>query len=133
MTTEDILIAQINLQNAAAQLTTSNVAFGNPVADAETQWNTRVTISALPHSGLADSVDVYYDRINLQDVGNNVSLVQEAPFTVQSLLDALNAAEASTILLSDLQTVVLPNQTTGVVLTVPLTANAITLGWYGTT
>jgi len=134
MTSQDKIIAQINIQNPSAPypFSTSNIAFATPEDDVEAGWNTKLAVSAVEGGGYDGTVEVYYHRIDLSELGADIGLSSEAPFTNQTFLDALNAVKATDILLTDLETFTLPTQTTGVVLTVVLTALSTSLGWRGT-
>jgi hypothetical protein len=132
MTSLDRLFQALSTENPAPfPLSPESVSISIPEAVTGEGYNTKIIVSAKPDSGYYGSVPVYYSRINLAALGTNIGLVSEVPFTKESFLAALNEARQAWVTESDLETVALPLQTTGVVLSVPLHAVNENYGWTG--
>lgn len=133
MNSRDKLLQALVAQNPPPiPFTNDSITISDPVASVGSDWNTKVTVSAVSGGGYLGAVDVYYKRVDLSELGADVGLESEFPFTVDSLLAALNEARAAWLSLDELETVILPDQTTGVVHEVTLTAKPNAYGWRGT-
>lgn len=98
------------------------------------QWNTKVTLSAIPGSGYKGSVDVYYQRTSLLEAfTSSRPLVQESPFAVQDIINKLDSRYQAMLTLDDLLPVdpsLLPTQS-GIVTWLTLQAQPLSLAWVG--
>lgn len=71
---KQIVLDLINFDNQSS-LTASDIAFGIPAVntDPTPPRNTKLTVTAEPNSGLAGSVEVQYDRVNLSLLAGTMS------------------------------------------------------------
>lgn len=133
MNSKDKLLQALIAQNPPPiPFTDATISISDPAPADGGDWNTKVTVSSVAYGGYLGSVDVYYKRVDLSELGTDIGLESEFPFTVESLLAALNEARASWVSPDELETVVLPDQTTCVVHSVSLTAKPSAYGWKGT-
>lgn len=132
MNSIDRLFEALNTENPPPfPFAADTITLSAPEAVVGEGYNTKVVVSAMPNSGYYGSVSVYYTRIDLSALGSGLGLESDIPFTEESFLAALNQARQSWVTESDLETVKLPFQQAGVVLTVPLRAKSEAYGWTG--
>lgn len=134
MSSFDRLVDMIEEKNELAiPLTRNNISFENLTGDVETDWNSRVTVRAIQGQDYAGHVQVYYTRVNLTALGLPLEFMQEAPFTLQSLLDRINETKNAQMTPEDLTIAELPSMETGVVKTFTISASKSSLVWLGNT
>ncbi len=67
------LLNLVNADNPIQQpLTAADITLSDPIEDIGPNWNTKVTISAVPGSRYTGSVDVCYNRVPLDALNNSV-------------------------------------------------------------
>lgn len=110
---------------------TDNIDFKNPVPDAGSHWNTRVTVIGIAGHGYRKEADVYYTRVSLQELGERITLYAPDSFTQDSLLEALNFVKGTTLELSDLESFTIPEISYDDLQIFTLTANPLSLAWIG--
>ncbi len=132
MSSAEKVIDLINQENTPVYpLTTSVISFSDLTPDEETSWNTKLTVNAIPGQGYIGTVDIFYRRINLTELGLSVYLASEAPFTVSSFLEKLNNDRLTSMTEEDLEPDFLPSMDTGVPTDVLITATDGSLAWRG--
>lgn len=100
------LLNIVNSDNPIQQpLSASDVVFSDPVEDIGPNWNTKVTITAVPGSRYTGSVDVCYNRVPLDALNNSVinNIISDTPFTPELILSLLNASRDTNFTLSDMK------------------------------
>lgn len=134
MSSFDRLVDMIEQKNdLVIPLTRKNISFDNVLSDVSTDWNTRATVRALPEGEYASYVQVYYTRVHLTVLGVPIELMQEAPYTLESMLAQINATRSSQLTAEDLTLTEIPAMETGVVKTFTVSANTESLAWLGNT
>lgn len=134
MSSFDRVVELINQKNTPPYpLTDQNIAMQNVTVDPEAHWNTRVTIAAAPDHGYLGTVDVFYTRSPLSALGANIDLVQEAPFTVQNIVDDINTQKTSQLTIDDFDQLTVPTMTTLTPALMQISAAVNSLGWLGNT
>jgi len=125
----------INLLNASnpnpVKFDSSNVSFSDPTPDTGTGWNTKITVNTVPNPKYKGSVDVFYRRIHLSDIGSDVWLFSEEQFTIETIVSILNTAKDTFLLATDMDAIAIPVMRVGDIRTVVLAANPKSLGWVG--
>jgi hypothetical protein len=88
------MLALINA-NVITPFTAANLTIGQPQASTQNNCNTVVQITAQPASGYSGSMNLYYNRRNIQDAVTSTSWLLgtiSAATTVQALLSQINTA-----------------------------------------
>ncbi len=122
------LINQVNTSN----LTVNDVSFSLPAIVAYQSRNTKLTVSAVPGSAYAGSVDVYYNRLLLTDLGY-IGIQTVAPLDFPGFLQAISAQENIDLLPEEFSPVTMPAIDDGGLATIQLVALSTALKWYGQT
>ena len=126
------LMELINSSNPQTTPFDSNsIKFSDPISDLGNGWNTKITISAMPDSKYEGTVDMHYTRIDLSRIGTGLWLFSDYPFTIQNIVDILNATKNTFLLSEDMGVINIPNMRTGDIDTIKLTTNPKSLGWIG--
>lgn len=123
--------------------TPANVALGVPVPDASGDWNTKLVLTGIPAEGGAvdpsqpvpkgyfGTETVFYTRVSLTALGTpTVQSLDD--FTLQSIIDQLNASLGTFLTVDDFEPVTIPTVPTGDSANVTLTAVAGSIGWIDT-
>lgn len=145
----ETLLNIVNADNPIQQpLTAADVVFSDPVIDIGPNWNTKVTITAIPGSRYTGSVDVCYHRELLDALNNSVinEVISDVPFTPELILSLLNASRNTTFTLSDMVCcdcgpvcncnkggISIPDINLGDVASINLTIRSNSLAWIGDT
>lgn len=108
-----------------------NISFKEPVQDIGSNWNTRVTVVGITGHGYRKEADVYYTRVSLQEIGQNLTFYAPDLFTKESLLDSLNFIKGTTLDLSDFEDFTVPSISYDDLQLFTLTANPLSLAWVG--
>lgn len=129
----DAIVDLINKNNTLYHpLTVNKLTPSLPQVAVNSTKNTVLTISAVFGSGYTGSVDVYYNRIDLSQLGSAVEVSSEEAFTVDSFLQAMIDKYGLSIVSEDL----LPYDVSAIQTleetTVTLTAHPCSLMWKGT-
>jgi hypothetical protein len=128
----DRLVTMISKKNTLTYpLTRDNVAFGNPAVDNEYEWNTRLNVHGIANKGYRGQVEVFYTRVNMSAMGNVIELMQEDPWTVDSMLAAINRLKTAQITTADLSNAYLPMINSGEVASFQMSASLSSLVWLG--
>lgn len=135
---EKLLAALNALNSPPVPFTLENVVLSTPqpyVGNAP--WNTKITATAMPGEGYSSSMDFYYHRIDLSEMGV-VEIASRQPFTVDNILVVLNNLNTAAIdtradlTLADLEEVTLPTfSPNGDAQTITLDAHDTSIGWIG--
>ncbi len=129
-TVYDQLLALINSSsNAAVPFDLTNISFGTQVPDSSTSQNTKITVQSVAGAGYVGSVDLFYNRISLTELGNVVWLFSDVPFTPDSVIALLNASMNSFLLVDDVDSVVIPTMRVGDICIVSLIAKPDSINW----
>lgn len=132
MSSFDRIVDMIDEKNKPVfPLTRTNIAFENVTSDPEEKWNTRVTVSARPTGEYVGSVNIYYTRTNMIELGPTLEYMQEDLFTLQALCDIINKDKNCQMTPEDLTLTELPAMESGVVKTFALSAISTSLVWLG--
>lgn len=126
------LLNIVNADNPIQQpLTVADVAFSEPIADIGPNWNTKITITAIPGSRYTGSVDVCYNRVILDALNNSVinNIISDVPFTPEIILNLLNSSRDTTFDVSDMCCVCIPDIELGDVASINLTIKSNSLAW----
>ena len=133
MSSFDRITAMVEEKNHPSYpLTRDSIKYVNVVVDPTNQWNTRVTMQSKAGSSYTGQVELLYTRSNLTALGT-LEFSQEAPFTIDQLCTAINAAKAAQISAEDLSNTSIPVMDTGVVTTFTISATTGSLVWLGNT
>lgn len=108
-----------------------NIILEDVTDDPTTEWNTKVTVKAVPKSGYAGQVVVFYSRAQMSELGGGLMLSRETSYTMTALLDEINAYRGTELAIEDLLYPVIPFIETGIVTDVLLTADPQSLAWLG--
>jgi len=128
----DKLLDLLNINNPnTVRFDSSNISFSLPTEDIGNGWNTKITVNAIPNSKYVGSVDLFYHRIPLSDVGNNLWLFSDEPFTTESIVEILNSAKNTFLLVTDMDAIAIPEMRVGDIASVNLIAHRESLGWIG--
>lgn len=131
MSTKDILIALINDANhTVVPLTESDVTLSAPAANSATSKNTKIVVSSVDHSGYTGSVEVHYDRINLQLTEPAGGYRSENDITVDDILAMLNVDSPVPLTVDDVD-IAIPPLIIGEIRTITISAKSDSLGWNG--
>lgn len=96
-------------------------------------WNTAIVVTAKEGSGYTGSVEIFYTRLELSQLDDGVEVVNEYPYSLDSLVTALNRKFDSFLTVDDLETVEVLAAPTRFKksATLRLTARQDSLGWIG--
>lgn len=134
MASFDRLVTMIHKKNVVTYpLTRENVAFGNPAVDNEAQWNTRLNVHGIANKGYRGQVEVFYTRVSMTAMGRLIELVQEAPWTMDRVLQVINIKKTAQLTTDDLTNPYLPMIQTGEIVSFQMSAAASSLVWLGNT
>lgn len=134
MSSFDRIVDMINEKNTPAfPLSRANISFDNVTIDPEAKWNTRVTVNSKTSGEYVGSVNIYYTRTNLTELGSLIELSQEEPFSLQTICDVINTLKNCQINPEDLTLTQLPKIDNGVVTTLTFSASSYSLVWLGNT
>lgn len=136
MTGFNTLLNLVNANNLIQQpLTALDVTFSDPIVDIGSNWNTKVTVSAVPGSRYTGSVDVCYTRPHLVELNNSVinNMLSEVPFTPEIILDFLNTSRGTDFQYSDVENIPIPLLCVGEIASINLTMKSNSLAWIGDT
>jgi hypothetical protein len=135
MVTQDDILALIISDNPHPfQIIKESVTLSPPVADFSINGNTKITVNSVPGFGYYGSVDVFYHRITLPELGE-IQLLSETQFTPETIVSMINAKKRVdlTSLDLDLDSVIVPSMSVGDMKTVVLATKLDSLGWTGET
>lgn len=128
----DKLISLINEANINEHTLTKNeIALSNPIPDSSTTANTKINVLSIPGSGYIGDVDVFYNRIDLAELGTNLSLLSEIQFSLDNIVSELSLSRVADLDLSDIENITIPSMIVGDINNVTLTAKQNSLGWIG--
>jgi hypothetical protein len=131
--TDRILQMVVAKNHPTYPITPDTVALDGMLVDNANDHNTRVTMrSRGPQTGYSGQVDLFYTRVNLTAMGT-IQAIQEAPFTIDSLLANINASKNAQMTAEDVTNTILPVTETGVPVTILLSASDDSLAWLGNT
>jgi hypothetical protein len=134
MSSFDRIVDMIDEKNVLAfPLTRDNISLENLTSNPEKDWNTRVTVNSKRTGEYVGSVNIYYTRANLTELGSPLQFMQEEPFTLESLCEIINKTKNCQITKEDLTIDTLPDIESGMVVTFTLSASATSLVWLGNT
>jgi hypothetical protein len=126
------LLKEINLANTPLRpLNTLNVTFDVPTAETGDDYNTRVTVLAVPGRTYINQVDVLYKRIVLADIAPDAQVRSTEPFTKESIISLLNATFQMFLSVEDLEDFTPPTLQLNETASLTLTAKPESLGWLG--
>jgi len=137
---EKLLVALNALNSPPEPLTLDSVTFMPPVpyigAD---PCNTKISVVAKPAKGYSSTLDFYYHRISLTEMGK-LEFSSMQPYTVDNLLLILNNMNAAPLdktaelALTDLEAIKLPQfAAIGDAQTLAIKAHSDSIGWVGET
>lgn len=141
MLNPDKLLAALNALNSPPEpFTMANIVLSAPAPySGPNPWNTKITVTAVPGQGYSSSLDFYYHRIDLTELGA-LAIASAQSFTMDGILVVLNGmntapdAENAELDVTDLQPVTLPNfSPNGDAQTITLQAVDSSIGWVGQT
>lgn len=133
------ILAAINALNSPPiPLTLDNVVVSDPQPSnvqpypGAIGWNTKITASAKPDLGYANSVEVYYHRIGLEELGT-IELLSNYEFTPENVVNLLNNIKGTELALEDLEQFVIPEMAeVGDVANIAIAAKERSIGWINT-
>lgn len=130
---DQILAAIITKNPEASVLDNSEVVFSLPTANNDVLRNTKITISAADGSPFSGSVEVFYHRINLSELGD-IDVQSATIFTPANIVASINAQFNTELTLADIETFTIPSmKIEGDVSEITITAKTNALGWLGST
>ena len=131
----DQLLALLNRDNPSdTPFTADNVTFSNLSVNTTNNRNTKITVNEVPGAGFIGTIDVYYNRIDFQELDSNVWLFSDVPFTSDITINLLNTFRNCVFLqASDVQPLVIPGMRVGDIVVMGLVANATSINWIGQT
>jgi len=130
------LIKQVN--PLAAPLTEQDITFSNPtpnsgVSAEGVSWNTKMTVSSVANTGYFGDVDVFFTRLDVDELYGALELLSELEPTSDEFLAFLNQNPSLTVAFPDLQTIAIPSLNVGDIGSISVTADVNSLGVIGTT
>lgn len=132
VTSAEKIMTLINSQvvDPPAPITSETVTFENPIADENSEWNTLLTVKAVPEGGYKGEAIVKYKRIDLSELGNPVEIYLSGEVTLENVCIYLNSYLDAEITPDDIIGFISPGEDGG---DVPVSALAESLGWRGNT
>ena len=128
------LLGLINQANPSSPvLSLNDVTFGFPQSDIGANYNTKITVSSVPGSGYFGTVDVFYHRIDLTELGQYLKVLSEEPFTSDLIIQSIGRNRVADLDVRDFEALTIPDLQIGDYGTITLTAEPKSLGWVGTT
>ena len=124
------LIKEKNPQTAQS-LKSTDVVVSKVEAIANGQYNSKAMVSATPSSDYYGGVEVFYNRIQLSVLGEDIAIRSALPITLQLVVDYINKTKNAHLTVDDVEMVVPTNLNVGDVGTVTVRAKADSLGWIG--
>ncbi|EKD22663.1 MAG: hypothetical protein ACD_84C00018G0004 [uncultured bacterium] len=109
----------------------TNVTFSNPIENIGEGYNTRINVDSVPGGGFLGNVDVFYHRINLADLGNDIWLFSDMPFTEDMIISMLNTSRNAFLLASDLDAMAVPIMAVGDIRSIVFTTQPNSVNWIG--
>lgn len=132
MSSQQRILDLVVASNAsAALLTLSDVVFSLPTPTNHSGKNTELVITVKPNRGYEGSINVYYNRKNLNLFGSNLSFVQELNFSLSDIVAELNVIRNSSLQVTDLDVIETTTQQNGDFKKYLLTAKNDSLEWIG--
>lgn len=108
-----------------------NVDILLPSEDIGQGWNTKVTVVGITGNGYRKEADVYYTRVTLSELGENITLYAPDYFTPESLLEALNFVKGTSIGLDDVKELTIPSISYDDLQLFTVHADPLSLAWIG--
>ena len=136
MVTQETLLNMINAANTRRRyrFKLSDFTYGAPVPDATRPGcNTKIILTARLGSGFKGKVPVYYGRWLLGNANLPTTLISEAPFTPNVVLNVLDESTIASLTAEDATVVEIPPMSVGEIRTVTITARDESLGWISST
>lgn len=124
------LIKEKNPQTAQ-KLKSTDVVVSNVEVVASGPYNSMARVSATPSSDYYGGVEVFYNRIPLSVLGEEIALRSAMPITLQLVVDCINKTKNAHLTVDDVEITVPTNLKVGDVGTVTVRAKANSLGWIG--
>lgn len=129
----DRLVEMVNAKNEPTYpLSDGTVRFIDVIPDLTQAHNTRVTMQSIPGGNYSGQVDLFYTRVNLTELGD-LTFVQEAPFTFESLLGLIGNSKGAPASPDDFTNGDIPEMETGIPVGFILSASDASLAWLGNT
>lgn len=110
---------------------TTNISISEPLVDIGSDHNTKVTLSSISGTGFIGSVDVFYKRINLTELGTDIWLFSEVPFTQDIVMSILNTTRDAFLVVEDLEQISVPGMRVGDIRSIIFTAKNNSMNWIG--
>lgn len=134
MSSTDRILQMVTERNHPTYpLTQDRVGLGGMLVENANDHNTRVTMRAKGGTtGYSGEVDLFYTRVGLSALGT-VEVIQEEQFTIDTLLNAINALKIAQMTAEDVTNTEMPATETGVPLSFILSATDSSLAWLGNT
>lgn len=136
MTTKyDQLLSLINAINPhSVPFSLGNISFSDPIPDATTVKNTKITVGSVNGGGYSGNITLFYDRLNFQLLDTTVWLFSDIQFTNDNVISLLNTDRNCIFLSSaDIVTLNIPNMVTGDIAIMSLVAQQNSVNWVGNT
>jgi hypothetical protein len=128
----DQILALINNQNEnTVPFSLSNISFSDPIADSTTDHNTKITVESVAGAGYLGSVDLFYNRISLQQIGSFIWLFSDEPFTPDSVLSILNDSRNAFLVSTDVEQLNIPDMTVGDIVVMPIVTKPTSVNYNG--
>lgn len=132
MSIKEKILSVIKQSNPAAlNLTVNDIVLSNIVILNGDARNTQITVSA-SSTGYSGSVNVKYNRKNLNSLGANLTFYKETAFNQQFIIDKINETCNTGFTINDFLPFTTVNNNTGKVERVTLTASPTNYEWFGT-
>lgn len=132
MSNKERLFIVLNDQfNPPKEFTEKRITFTDPVVTTEHDRNTMVTVSGIPGKGYYGEVDVFYDRLQLEDYVTSFNFRSIEPMTKDLVTSSLSRAYQLSIDPSDFDDLEIPPLADGESFDGILTVNARSLQWTG--
>lgn len=124
------LIKEKNTQTAQ-NLKSTDIVVSKTEALANGPYNSKAFVSATPSSDYYGGVEVFYNRIPLSVLGEDIALRSAMPITLQLVVDYINKTKNAHLTVDDVEMIVPTNLKVGDIGTVTVRAKAESLGWIG--
>lgn len=132
MSKYDQLLAVINSDNPSPiPFDLTNITFSDPVPDTGANWNTKITVNAIPNAGFRGAIDLFYNRIDLAAIGVDNWLFADVQFTEDIVLSLINTTRNAFMVPEDIAPLQIPGMRYGDIINVPLISDPISVNWIG--
>lgn len=132
MTIKDKILAAIKQSNPLAiNLLPEDITIGLLTVLSNDTKNTQVTLTAAADSGYVGSINVKYNRRNLNTLNSNLTFYSTTSFTQEYIVSKINETCNTEFVTTDFLSFTIPSNNQGIVQRIQLIASATNYLWFG--